>query len=91
MGPEKYKCNIKRVLPSSAKQRYTGIRRDVRLKTLNMEGFINGILGGIVPAALMVIIYLFSVAGRLAKMETDIYWLIRELKDCRRRSRDLTR
>jgi len=47
-----------------------------------MEGFINGLLGGIIPAALMVIIYLISISGRLARIENNIYWLKKVIENC---------
>lgn len=47
-----------------------------------MEGFINGVLGGIVPAVLMIFIYFISLSGRLAKIETDISWLKKVLSKC---------
>ena len=53
-----------------------------------MEGFIQGFLGGIVPAILMLIVFFVSLAGRLAKMETDIHWLIKELRGSQLRSKD---
>lgn len=53
-----------------------------------MEGFIQGLLGGVVPALLMVVVYFMAMAGRLAKIETNIKWLIKELTGCRLRSKD---
>lgn len=53
-----------------------------------MDGFIQGILGGIVPAALLIVVYFVSLASRLAKIETNICWLIKELQGCRLRSKD---
>ena len=51
-----------------------------------MEAFINGLLGGLAPTVVLVIIYVFTLAGRLAKIETNICWIIKELKGCRLRS-----
>jgi len=51
-----------------------------------MNGFINGLLGGLAPAVLLIIIYFCTLAGRLAKIETDIDWIKRELTGCRLRS-----
>lgn len=53
-----------------------------------MEGFVQGIVGGIIPAAVMIVIYFMAMAGRLAKIETNICWLIKELRGCRLRSND---
>lgn len=47
-----------------------------------MDGFIQGILGGVVPTALMIIIYFIAMAGRLAKIETNISWLKKVLDEC---------
>jgi len=55
-----------------------------------MNPFLQGLLGGIVPAALMIIVYFISLAGRLAKIETNICWLIKELRGCQLRSKDRT-
>ena len=51
-----------------------------------MDAFINGLLGGLAPTVVLVIIYFFTLAGRMAKIETNICWIIKELKDCRLRS-----
>lgn len=53
-----------------------------------MDAFIQGLLGGIVPAILMIFVYFLTLAGRLAKIETNICWLTKELKGCRLRSKD---
>ena len=53
-----------------------------------MEGFVQGALGGLVPAVLMIIIFFISLAGRLAKIETDICWLIKELRGSQLRLKD---
>jgi len=52
-----------------------------------MEGLVQGVLGGIVPAAVMIFVYFVSTAGRLAKIETDICWLIKELRLSQRHSK----
>ena len=49
---------------------------------LDMEAFIHGALGGIIPAALMVFFYIVTVSGRLAKIETNICWLIKYIEKC---------
>ncbi len=53
-----------------------------------MDGFYQGLVGGIVPAAVMIVVYFVSMAGRLAKIETNICWLIKELRGCQLRSKD---
>ena len=53
-----------------------------------MEAFIHGALGGIIPAVLMVIIYIVAVSGRLAKIETNICWIIKYIEKCRLPSND---
>lgn len=53
-----------------------------------MDGFYQGILGGVVPAVVMIVVYFVSMAGRLATIETNIKWLIKELTGCRLRSKD---
>jgi hypothetical protein len=40
------------------------------------------IIGGCVPAAVMVIVYFLSTEKRLTRIETDISWLKRELPGC---------
>ena len=47
-----------------------------------MQSFCYGILGGVLPAVIMVIGCLISVSGRLARIETNIIWLIKEIKEC---------
>jgi len=53
-----------------------------------MDGFLQGLLGGIVPAALMVIVYLVSISGRLARIETNIDWLKKVIEKCPLHSKD---
>lgn len=53
-----------------------------------MDAFLQGVLGGIVPAALMVVVYLFSISGRLAKIETNITWIIKYIEKCLPHSSD---
>lgn len=53
-----------------------------------MEGLVQGILGGIVPAVLMLIIFFVSLAGRLAKIETNIKWLKKVMEECLPRLKD---
>ena len=47
-----------------------------------MEAFIHGALGGIVPAVIMIIVYIVAVSGRLAKIETNICWIMRFIEKC---------
>jgi len=44
--------------------------------------FVQGMLGGIVPAVLMVLFYLIAVSGRLARIETNIFWIMKYIKKC---------
>jgi len=48
----------------------------------DMEGFIQGLLGGIIPAILMIVVYFVAMSGRLAKIETNICWLKKVLDEC---------
>jgi len=47
-----------------------------------LDGFIQGCLGGIIPAILMIIVYFVAMSGRLAKIETNIKWLKRVMEEC---------
>jgi hypothetical protein len=47
-----------------------------------MNAFIHGALGGIIPAVLMVFFFIVAVSGRLAKIETDIKWIIKYIEKC---------
>jgi len=47
-----------------------------------MNSFIQGALGGIIPAVLMVVFYLIAISGRLAKIETNICWIIKYIEKC---------
>jgi len=47
-----------------------------------MDKFLIAMLGGFVPAVMMLLFYFISVAGRLAKIETDISWLKKALNNC---------
>jgi hypothetical protein len=47
-----------------------------------MENFLCGILGGIIPAAVIILLHFITLSGRLARIETNISWIIRELKKC---------
>ena len=40
-----------------------------------MEAFLIGLAGGIVPGAILMIFYIVLLAGRLAKIETNISWI----------------
>ena len=48
----------------------------------DLEGFINGLLGGVIPAILMIIVYFVAMSGRLAKIETNISWLKKVMHEC---------
>lgn len=54
-----------------------------------MEGFIQGIVGGIVPAVVLIVVYFMTLSGRLAKIETNICWLKKVLERCLPPSSDL--
>jgi hypothetical protein len=47
-----------------------------------MEGLIHGAIGGLIPGCLMVVFYIIAVSGRLARIETNIDWLIKIFKSC---------
>lgn len=47
-----------------------------------MEHFFHGLLGGIVPGVLMIIVYFTSLSGRLARIETNISWLKKVFSEC---------
>ena len=47
-----------------------------------MEAFIHGALGGIIPAVLMVFFYIIAVSGRLAKIETNLCWIMKFIEKC---------
>lgn len=51
---------------------------------------LNGLIGGLIPSTITIIGALLVLAGRLARMETDIRWLIKELKGSRFRAKDRT-
>lgn len=53
-----------------------------------MKSFLIGLAGGIIPGIVVIWIYFIGTAGKLARMETDISWLKRELTGCRLRSKD---
>lgn len=55
-----------------------------------MKGFVQGLLGGIVPAAGMIVVYLITISGRLAKIETNICWLKKIIEECLPLSKDRT-
>jgi len=44
-----------------------------------MEAFLIGLAGGIVPGAILMIFYIVLLAGRLAKIETNIHWITEKL------------
>jgi len=51
-----------------------------------MDGIIQGIIGGTVPAVVMVVWYFLCTEKRLTRIETDITWLKREVPGCQPRS-----
>lgn len=53
-----------------------------------MDGIYQGILGGVVPAVVMVIVYFVTMAGRLARIETNICWLKKIIEECLPHSKD---
>lgn len=53
-----------------------------------MNEFYQGVLGGSVPTIVMIVVYFVTIAGRLAKIETNIEWLIKEQPGCRPHSKD---
>lgn len=55
-----------------------------------MSGFWQGFVGGAVPAVLLILVYLCTLAGRLAKIETNICWLKKEMTGSLLRSKDRT-
>jgi len=55
-----------------------------------MDAFLIGLAGGVVPGTILVIFYIILLAGRLARIETNICWLMKELTGCRLRSKDRT-
>lgn len=55
-----------------------------------MDEFIYGLLGGAVPALVMIIVYIATTAGRLARIETNICWLKKEISTSLLRLKDHT-
>ena len=53
-----------------------------------MDGFIQGALGGIIPSVIMIVVYLLTIHGRLAKIETNISWIIKYIEKCLPHSKD---
>lgn len=53
-----------------------------------MGEFLCGLLGGLIPTLFMVVVYFAGLSGRLAKIETDVCWLIKELRLSQRHSKD---
>lgn len=47
-----------------------------------MDTLIQGAIGGLIPAAVMIIFYIVAVSGRLARIETNISWLIKYFEKC---------
>lgn len=55
-----------------------------------MSEFMSGLLGGVIPAAVMIFVYFVSISGRLAKIETNICWLKKVIENCLPHSKDHT-
>ena len=51
-----------------------------------MNEFLIGLVGALIPTAIMLGVYACSIAGRLAKIETDICWIKKEIKPSQLRS-----
>jgi len=56
-----------------------------------MDGIIQGMIGGAVPAVVMIVCYFMSTERRLTRIETDISWLKKEVPGCRQPSKENTR
>jgi hypothetical protein len=50
-----------------------------------MSPVIQGVIGGSVPAIVMILFYFLSSERRLTRIETDITWLKKEIPACRPR------
>lgn len=55
-----------------------------------MTPFLHGLVGGIVPAFIMVLIYFLGTERRLTRIEVDVKWLKKELPSCRLPLKDHT-
>lgn len=53
-----------------------------------MDPYLLGLSSGILPVVVLGIVYICVLSGRLAKIETDISWLIKELRGSQLRSKD---
>lgn len=47
-----------------------------------------GLIAGLAPCVIVLLVHVFALAGRLARIETDICWLIKELKGSFLRGKD---
>lgn len=47
-----------------------------------MEKFLFGIIGGLLPAAVIILFHFVTLSGRLARIETNIAWIMNILKKC---------
>lgn len=56
-----------------------------------MEVLLQGLVGGVIPTVLMIIVYFGSMAGRLSKIETNICWLKKLIEECLLHSKDRLR
>jgi len=56
-----------------------------------MNPFLQGLLGGIVPAFVMVLVYFLSTERRLTRIETDLSWLKKTVPGCQPHLKDPTR
>ncbi|MBA7472729.1 hypothetical protein ES707_08061 [subsurface metagenome] len=52
------------------------------LKGGKMDGFFYSIVGGSIPALVMVVVYFLSTEKRLTRIETDLTWIKKELPGC---------
>jgi len=55
-----------------------------------MDNFFQGVLGGVIPAVVVFLFYLINISGRLARIETNIAWLIKYIQECPPRLKDHT-
>ena len=51
----------------------------------NMENIVGGIIGGGIPAIIVILIHFLHTEKRMSRLETNIQWLICETKKCRQK------
>ncbi|MBA7582351.1 hypothetical protein ES708_24279 [subsurface metagenome] len=51
-----------------------------------MEELFYSLVGGSIPAVVMVIVYFLSTEKRLTRIETDLTWIKREIPGCQQPS-----